>query len=40
MLLFRLAGFVVENIWGGTAGNWGHRQLELDEMEVMIIARG
>ncbi len=21
------------------AGNWGHRQLELDEMEVMIIAR-
>lgn len=39
MLLFRLAGFVVENIWGGTAGKWGHRQLELDEMEVMIIAR-
>ena len=38
ILLFRLAGFVVENIWGGTAGNWGHRQLELDEMEVMIIA--
>lgn len=39
ILLFRLAGFKVENIWGGTAGNWGHRQLELDEMEVMIIAR-
>jgi len=39
ILLFRLAGFVVENIWGGTAGNWGHRQLELDEMEVMIIVR-
>lgn len=39
ILLFRLAGFVVENIWGGTAGNWGHRQLELDEMEVMIVAR-
>jgi len=39
ILLFRLAGFVVENIWGGTAGTWGHRQLELDEMEVMIIAR-
>ena len=38
ILLFRLAGFAVENIWGGTAGNWGHRQLELDEMEVMIIA--
>ena len=39
ILLFRLAGFVVENIWGGTAGNWGHRQLELDEMEVMVTAR-
>jgi len=39
ILLFRLVGFVVENIWGGTAGNWGRRQLELDEMEVMITAR-
>jgi len=39
VLLFRLAGFTVEGIWGGTAGNWGHRQLELDEMEVMIVAR-
>jgi len=39
ILLFRLAEFSVENIWGGTAGNWGHRQLELDEIEVMIIAR-
>jgi len=39
VLLFRLTGFVVENIWGGTAGNWGHRQLELDEMEVMVTAR-
>lgn len=38
-LLLRLAGFVVEHIWGGTAGNWGQRRLELDEMEVMIIAR-
>ncbi len=39
ILFFRLAGFVVENTWGGTAGNWGRRQLELDEMEVLIIAR-
>jgi SAM-dependent methyltransferase len=39
VLLFRLAGFEVEHIWGGTAGNWGQRQVELDEMEVMIVAR-
>ena len=39
VLLFRLTGFVVENIWGGTAGNWGHRRLELDEMEMMVVAR-
>ncbi len=38
-ILFRLAGFEVERVWGGTAGNWGRRQLELDEMEIMIIAR-
>lgn len=39
IMLCRLAGFEVEHIWGGTAGNWGRRQIELDEMEVMIIAR-
>ncbi len=38
-MLFRLAGFEVEHVWGGTAGNWGRRQVELDEMEIMIIAR-
>jgi SAM-dependent methyltransferase len=38
-LLFRIAGFSVDHIWGGTAGNWGHRPLDLDEMEVMIVAR-
>ena len=37
--LFRVAGFEIEHIGGGTAGNWGRRQLELDEMEVMIIAQ-
>jgi 2-polyprenyl-3-methyl-5-hydroxy-6-metoxy-1,4-benzoquinol methylase len=37
--LFRLAGFEVEHVWGGTAGNWGRRQVELDEMEIMLIAR-
>ena len=38
-LLFRLAGLSVVNIWGGTAGNWGRRTLDLDEIEIMIVAR-
>lgn len=37
-LLTRLAGFGLENIWGGTAGNWGHREIELDEIEIMVVA--
>lgn len=38
-LLFRAAGMTVLNIWGGTAGNWGKRPLDLDEFEIMIEAR-
>ena len=38
-LLFRLAGMPVLNIWGGTAGNWGRRMIDLDEIEIMIVAR-
>lgn len=38
MLLFRLAGLSVVNIWGGTAGNWGRRTLDLDEYEIMVVA--
>jgi cyclopropane fatty-acyl-phospholipid synthase-like methyltransferase len=38
-LLFQQAGFEVENIWGGTAGNWGRRKIHLDEMEIMVVAR-
>ena len=38
-LLLRIAGMSVLNIWGGTAGNWGRRTLDLDEMEIMIVAR-
>ncbi|HNY35639.1 MAG TPA: class I SAM-dependent methyltransferase, partial [Methanothrix soehngenii] len=38
VLLFRLAGLSVLNIWGGTAGNWGKRAIDLDEMEIMIVA--
>lgn len=37
-LLFRLAGLSVLNMWGGTAGNWGRRPLDLDEIEIMIVA--
>ena len=37
--LCREVGFEVEHIWGGTAGNWGRRTVELDEIEVMIVAR-
>jgi len=39
ILLFRLAGMPVLNMWGGTAGNWGKRPLDLDEFEIMIVAR-
>jgi 2-polyprenyl-3-methyl-5-hydroxy-6-metoxy-1,4-benzoquinol methylase len=39
VILFRQAGFEVNHIWGGTAGNWGRRKIDLDEIEVMIIAR-
>lgn len=38
-LLFHLAGMSIVNMWGGTAGNWGKRTLDLDEIEIMIIAR-
>lgn len=37
-LLFHLAGMSVLHMWGGTAGNWGRRLLDLDEMEIMIVA--
>jgi cyclopropane fatty-acyl-phospholipid synthase-like methyltransferase len=39
MLLFQMAGLQVLNIWGGTAGNWGRRRIDLDEMEIMVLAR-
>lgn len=32
-------GLAVEHVWGGTAGRWGRRPLEIDEVEVMIVAR-
>jgi cyclopropane fatty-acyl-phospholipid synthase-like methyltransferase len=39
VLLFAQAGLEVTNIWGGTAGNWGHRQIDLDEIELMVVGR-
>jgi len=38
VMLFRQAGFEVEHIWGGTAGNWGKRKIDLDEIEIMVVA--
>ena len=36
-LLYR-AGFNILNIWGGTAGAWHKKQLDLDEYEIMVLA--
>lgn len=33
-LMLRIAGFSVEHIWGGTAGNWGRRPLLMDENRI------
>jgi len=38
-LLCRTEGFAVEHVWGGTAGNWGRRAVELDEWEIMVVMR-
>ncbi|MGD8241006.1 MAG: class I SAM-dependent methyltransferase, partial [Armatimonadota bacterium] len=37
--LVRRSGLEVEHIWGGTAGRFGRRPVELDEFEIMIVAR-
>lgn len=39
ILLCRLAGLEVIHMWGGTAGSWGRRPLDLDEYEIMLVAR-
>jgi SAM-dependent methyltransferase len=39
VLLCGLAGMSVMSMWGGTAGNWGRRSLDLDEIEIMIVAK-
>lgn len=37
--LLRHAGFQVEHVWGGTAGEWGRRPIKLDEVEAMFVCR-
>ena len=36
--LIQSIGFQITHVYGGTAGNWGRRPIELDEMEMMVIA--
>lgn len=38
-LLCRTQGFEVEHVWGGTAGAWGRRPVDLDEWEIMVVMR-
>jgi 2-polyprenyl-3-methyl-5-hydroxy-6-metoxy-1,4-benzoquinol methylase len=38
-LMLRIAGFTVEHVWGGTAGNWRRGPMDIDEYELMAIAR-
>jgi len=38
-LMLERAGFQLENIWGGTAGNWKRDRPRLDEMEIMAVSQ-
>ena len=37
--MLQTAGFVVDNVFGGTAGHWARRFLSLDEVEAMFVCR-
>jgi SAM-dependent methyltransferase len=37
-MLCAQAGLSVLHVWGGTAGGWRRRPMELDEIEVMVVA--
>lgn len=37
--MLRHAGFQVEHVWGGTAGEWLKRPIKLDEVEAMYVCR-
>jgi len=28
----------VKAIWGGTAGRWGKRKVDMDDIEIMVVA--
>jgi SAM-dependent methyltransferase len=36
--LFEAAGFTLQHLGGGTAGDWGYRPVDPDEVEIMLIA--
>ncbi len=36
--LLSRAGFNILHLWGGTAGAWHKKQLDLDEYEIMVLA--
>ncbi len=38
ILMLMVAGFETLHVWGSTAGNWRKGPLELDEIEMMIVA--
>ncbi len=37
-LMFKMVGFNVLGIWGGTAGRWGKRKVDFDDIEIMVLA--
>ena len=37
-LMFKMIGFEVKAIWGGTAGRWGKRKVDMDDIEIMVVA--
>lgn len=37
-LMFKMIGFNVLGIWGGTAGRWSKRKVDFDDIEIMVIA--
>lgn len=36
--MMKRAGFVIDHVWGGTAGSWLRQPMKLDEYEFMVIA--
>ena len=39
MRMLGQVGIQVEQVWGGTAGDWKRQPLRLDEMEIMLVGR-